>query len=188
MEDATRLASLETRLLPDLRISLRRRAQLDRARALGVTQIPAQAVRPRRAIGREFVDEATFGAGDRDGHRPRVFQEVLQVRSCREVANDFARRAAARCRRIDGRAVAAAAKSSSAASALPALPGAGVRASLPCASGCLRASAAACLRASAVTPASIGRAASRRLLCALTTAKTTAAAKADRRIHKTGRA
>src|SRR5262245_5331234 len=183
MEDATRLAPLETRLLPDLRISLRRRAQLDRARALGVTQIPAKAVHPRRAIGCEFVDEATFGAGDRDGHRPRVFQEVLQVRSCREVANDFARRAAARCRRIDGRAVAASAKSSSAASALPALPalpGAGGRASLLC--------AAACLRACAATPASIGRAAGRRLLCAFTTAKTTAAAKADRRIHKTGRA
>src|SRR5262245_51847542 len=130
MEDATRLAPLETRLLPDLRISLRRRAQLDRARALGVTQIPAQAVHPRRAIGSEFVDEATFGAGNRDGHRPRVFQEVLQVRSCREVANDFARRAAASCRRIDGRAVAASAKSPSAASALP---GAGGPASLPCA-------------------------------------------------------
>src|SRR5262245_39006110 len=181
MEDATRLAPLETRLLPDLRISLRRRAQLDRARALGVTQIPAQAVHPRRAIGREFVDEATFGAGDRDGHRPSVFQEVLQVRSCREVANDFARRAAARCRRIDGRAVAASAKSASAASALPALPGAWVRAGLPCAAACLRASLPR-----AVTPASIGRAAGRRLLCAFTAAKTTAAAKADRRIHKTG--
>src|SRR5262245_7570611 len=184
MEDATRLASLETRLLPDLRISLRRRAQLDRARALGVTQIPAQAVHPRRAIGREFVDEATFGACDRDGHRPRVFQEVLQVRSCREVANDFASRAAARCRRIDGRAVAASSlPASSAAAALPTLPGAGVRASLPCAAASLRASLPR-----AATPASIGRAAGHRLLCAFTTAKTTAAAKADRRIHKTGRA
>ena len=176
MHDGARLAALKTRLLPDLRIARGRSAQLDGARALGIAQIPVQAVQPRRAGGGQLVDETAFSAGDGDRHRPRVFQEVLQVRARREVANDFACRAAACCCRIDRRTTAA---SASSATAAPALRTATRRTSL--------CSAAASRSARAATPASIRRAACR-CFTAATKATTAKSAKANRRARKTRRA